>query len=486
MLTRKANAPTRPRDVVMSRAGRCAGPARAVRLNRRRFFQLGSLGLFGHGLLDVLASRGEASQRPSGSRRSARACILLFQTGGPYQCDTFDPKPHAPEEIRGPYKAVATSVPNMRVTEALPRLARHADKYAILRGVHHTIRCHNPAIYCSLVGREATEPLAVSSNTAARRTDHPHYASVLDRLRSGGASMPHHVIIPDVTSNGPSKSPGLLAGYLGAAYDPFVLGSDPNDPGYRADAVGLPPDVNPTRLGGRRTLLRQLDGQQRLLENGRGLEALDTFHRRAFALLTSARTKQAFDLAREPARLRDRYGRHTAGQGTLLARRLVEAGVPFVTVFSHTNLDKDSWDTHTKHNERSRELLPPADQSFSALLEDLAERGLLGEVLVVWLGEFGRTPRMGVQVSNNSNNAGGRDHWCNCYSVALAGGGVRGGQVVGSSDFSGGYPKERPVHISELAATIYHALGIDPRAVVHDIQGQPHLICDGNPVSELF
>jgi uncharacterized protein (DUF1501 family) len=199
----------------------------------------------------------------------------------------------------------------------------------------------------------------------------------------------------------------------------------------------------------------------------------------------SPRTKTAFDLTREPSRWRDRYGRHTIGQSTLLARRLVEAGVPFVTVFSHTDVDKGSWDTHNQHVQRvSRDLMPPADQSFSALIEDLADRGMLDEVLVVWMGEFGRTPRMGVTFSNNTNNVGGRDHWCNCYSVVLAGAGVQRGVVVGSSDAHGAYPKERPIPIRDLAATIFHLLGVDPRAELHDIQGQLRFICDGQAISE--
>jgi uncharacterized protein (DUF1501 family) len=251
--------------------------------------------------------------------------------------------------------------------------------------------------------------------------------------------------------------------------------------------MGLPDDLHRSRFHERQTLLQQLDGQQRRLEQTGAIETLNTFYQQAFSVLTSARTKQAFDLAQESPKLRDRYGRHTIGQSTLLARRLVEAGVPFVTVFSHTDVDKGSWDTHQNHHERvKRDLLPPADQSFSALLEDMGTRGLLEEVLVVWMGEFGRTPRMGVQFSNNTNNVGGRDHWCNCYSVVLAGGGVRGGQVIGSSDWIGGYPKERPVHIGDLAATLYHALGIDPRTQLYDIQGQLRFICDGNPVQELF
>jgi hypothetical protein len=454
--------------------------------HRREFLRLGNISLLGSGLLPaLLAGRAAAGGSPR-PRRQARACILLFQIGGPYQCDTFDPKPDASEEIRGPFQRIATRVPGMFVTEALPRLAQHANKFAILRGVHHTIRCHNPAIYCSLVGREATEALAVSNRTAARRTDHPHYASVVARLRPPRTTMPAHVIIPDVTNNGPAKSPGLLGGYLGASYDPLVLGQDPNADAFRVDGVGLPDDVPAQRLDRRQGLLHQLDHVHRALDRRGSLDTMDTFYRRAFSLLTSPRTKQAFDLSHEPAALRDRYGRHTIGQSTLLARRLVEAGVPFVTVFSHTDVDRDSWDTHQRHYERVGSLLPPADQSFSALLEDMSVRGLLDDVLVVWMGEFGRTPRMGVQFSNNSNNTQGRDHWCNCYSVVLAGGGVRGGQVIGSSDGSGGYPRERPVHISDLAATIFQCLGVDPRSQLYDIQGQLRFICEGNPVNEVF
>jgi hypothetical protein len=455
------------------------------RLSRRGFLQLGPASLFSAGLLDTLA--GRAGAQGSSPRGTARGCIILFQVGGPYQCDTFDPKPLAPDEVRGPFRPIATTVPGLRVTEALPRVADQAHHLAIVRSVHHTIRCHNPAIYCSLAGRELTTALAVSSQTNARRTDHPHYASVLCRLRPGSPTMPHHVIIPDVVYNGAARSPGLNGGYLGARYDPFILGSDPAAPGLRVEGSELPADVDRVRFAGRQSLLAQFDAQSRALENSGAVANAGVFHQRAFALLSSSRTREAFELNQEPERLRDRYGRHTMGQGALLARRLVEAGVPFVTVFSHTRVEQLSWDTHNRHYELSRSsLLPPADQSLAALVEDLALRGMLDTTLVVWMGEFGRTPRMGVQFSNNGNNVGGRDHWCNCYSVVLAGGGVQGGQVIGSSDGSGGYPRERPVHISDLAATIYHALGVDPRAQLNDIQGQLRYICDGSPVLEMF
>lgn len=455
-------------------------------MQRRRFLQFGGVQLLSGGLLHLLASRAGAAAKPgSGGKGKAKSCIILFQVGGPYQCDTYDPKPDAPEEVRGPYKPIATRVTGLRMTEALPLTARHADKLAVIRSVHHTIRCHNPAIYCSLVGRAATDVLAVSSQTNAKRTDHPHYASVVAKLRPRPTSMPNHVIIPNVTTNGPAKSPGLMGGYLGAAYDPFVLAADPNAANFRIDGMALPTDMDASRMGGRQTLLQQLDHQQRRVDQA--VDTLGVFYQRAFSLLTSPKAKQAFDLSQEAPRVRDRYGRHTQGQSALLARRLVEAGVPFVSVFSHTAVENRSWDTHSNHYDIcKKELMPPADQTFSALVEDLASRGLLDECLVVWMGEFGRTPKMGYMFSNAGNTPDGRDHWCNCYSVALAGGGVQGGQVIGSSDFIGGYPKDRPVHISDLAASIFHALGVDPRAQLYDIQGQLRMICDGNPVMELF
>jgi uncharacterized protein (DUF1501 family) len=296
--------------------------------------------------------------------------------------------------------------------------------------------------------------------------------------------MPHHVIIPNVTNNGPAKSPGLLGGYLGAAYDPFILGADPNAPDFNVESAALPVEMDAQRFHQRQTLLRGLDGVPTVREATGQREAMHTLYRRAFDMLTSPASRAAFDLRQEPDRVRDRYGRHQQGQSALLARRLVEAGVPFVSVFSHTDVDRDSWDTHQNHYQRVRSLLPPADQSFSALLEDLHVRGMLDETLVVWMGEFGRTPRMGIQFSNNTNNTQGRDHWCNCYPVVLAGAGIAGGQVIGSSDQQAAYPRERPVHISDLAATIFHLLGVDPRATLHDIQGQFHAICDGTPMAE--
>jgi hypothetical protein len=301
--------------------------------------------------------------------------------------------------------------------------------------------------------------------------------------------MPHHVIIPDAVLHGVYRAPGLYGGYLGARYDPFILGGDPASEGFRVEGTDLPAGVDRARFQVRQSLRQRLENQCRHLDRSGALANVDTFYRRAFELLTSSRIRRAFALHQEPARLRDSYGRHSMGQGALLARQLVESGVPFVTVFSHTRVERqdENWDTHFRHYELSRRnLLPPADQSLAALLEDLAQRGMLETTLVVWMGEFGRTPRMGVRFTNNSLGADGRDHWCNCYSVALAGGGVQGGSIIGSSDGNGAYPRERAVHINDLAATIYHALGIDPRAQLQDIQGQLRNLCDGYPVLELF
>src|SRR5437870_11822538 len=251
----------------------CEDLLNAARLTRRGLLQLGPAALMTSGLCNIVAARA-AAQSPPRRRGAARACIILFQVGGPYQCDTFDPKPLAPEEVRGPFRPIATSAPGVYMTEALPRIARHTHRFAIVRSVHHTIRCHNPAIYCSLAGREATDPMAVSNRTNAQRTDHPHYASVVARLRPPRTSMPFHVIIPNTTNNGPAKSPGLLGGYLGAAYDPFVLGADPSDPDFRVESVVMPDEMTAARFENRQSLVQRLDQQHRTLDRNAAVESM--------------------------------------------------------------------------------------------------------------------------------------------------------------------------------------------------------------------
>src|SRR5262249_55617992 len=333
----------------------CPDLLRTERWTRRRLLQVGPAALMTAGLCNVLAARAEAKPASSPRRRGgARACIILFQVGGPYQCDTFDPKPLAPVEVRGPFRPIHTSATGVTITDALPRVAQHAHRFAVIRSMHHSIRCHNPAIYCSLAGREATDPMAVSNRTNAQRTDHPHYASVVARLRPGAAAMPHHVIIPAVAPHGPAKSPGQLAAYLGPRYDPMVLAADPNDANFAVEGTDLPANLGRPRFAQRQTLLERLDQRQRFAEHAGSIESMGAFYQRAFSLLTSPAAKQALSRHSERSRIRERYGRHTQGQGALLARRLVEAGVPFVTVFSHTRVERESWDTHNRHYELSR------------------------------------------------------------------------------------------------------------------------------------
>jgi hypothetical protein len=295
-------------------------------------------------------------------------------------------------------------------------------------------------------------------------------------------SLPFHV------KNGPTPSPGQTAGLLGRAYDPFLIVRDPNDPDFRVDELKLPEEIAGQRLSGRRRLLAELNAAERVLQQDSSVQAFDEYYRQAIALLSTDRTKRAFDLSDEDPRLRDRYGRNVVGQSTLLGRRLVEAGVPFVTVYSPVaNVDDPSWDTHQNNFPRLKdELLPPADQALSAVLEDMQTRGLLDETLVIWAGEFGRTPEIGVIRSNNTNNVTGRDHWPHCYTILMAGGGVPAGAYFGSSDNTGWYPKDNPIHIGDFAATIYDAFGIDPHQLMYDSLNRPHVLAEGNPVQGLL
>jgi hypothetical protein len=453
-------------------------------LARREFLQIGGIPLLSSGLLSVIAGRSHAAER----RARIKSCLLLFQAGGVSQTDTFDMKPDCDESIRGEFQPIASNVPGMHVCEHLPQVARQMDKVCVVRSVHHRMLCHNPAIYAALSGREVGDSLAVSVKTAATRDDYPHVGSLVARFGSHTGAVPPFVAYPFQLRNGPTPSPGQHAGLLGRAGDPFVVLKDPNAGDFQVDELEFPIDVAQARLDDRRTLLAAFDVQQKWLEESAGVEALGEYYQQAYALLTARRVKTAFDLAREDDRTRDRYGRNLVGQSTLLGRRLIEAGVPFVSVYSPAeNIDGPSWDTHLENFPRlKKELLPPADQALAALLEDMHERGLLHETLVIWAGEFGRTPQIGARRSNNSNNTTGRDHWPQCYTILLAGGGVRGGTYFGKSDRLGWYPKDDPIAVGELTATILDAFGIDPRQTYRDSLGRPHVLAEGEPVSALW
>ncbi len=426
--------------------------------------------------------RAEAQAAPTRRRSApATACILLYLQGGQSQLETFDLKPGAPPEIRGELRPIATRVPGTQVCEYLPLLARLADRFALVRSMTHSNTNHNPAGYYVLSGaRPATDEFDIR----ASRDDFPHPGAVAARLRPAESAVPSCVqFSPAVVGDLAIQMPGQGAGFLGAAFDPFKVTTDPNAPDSDVEGLTRPDDVPADRLDERRRLLQRLEGLRPMEGPG-----LDAFHDRAYQLLTAPASRRAFRLDQEPARLRDRYGRHTPGQALLLARRLVEAGVRLVTVIwgGPLNSPDDFWDTHKQHFVKQRErLLPRFDQCLSALLEDLEQRGLLATTLVVSMGEFGRTPRIGQDFGNDTD-ATGRDHWPHCYSILLAGGGVAGGAVLGRSDRWTMTPADRPTRPEDVTATIYHALGIDAAAEMPDRLGRPQPLSRGRAVLELF
>ncbi|HXG11484.1 MAG TPA: DUF1501 domain-containing protein [Gemmataceae bacterium] len=448
----------------------CPGFLRA-RMHRRCFLKVGSLGLAGLTLPQLL--RAEANAAGARRKATARSVILLFQFGGPSQLDTFDPKPNAPAEVRGEFQAIPTKVPGVLVTEHLPRLAALADKYALIRSVHHKSSSHNPGAYYSLTGRE---PLINVVTLNASATDFPHPGSIVDYLDQTEREVPTSVALPTMIADGPFRTPGEFAGFLGKMYDPLWVLHDPNAPDFNVTELTLPPDVDVRRVGDRQAMLKELDDLSRLADKA-AARGMKDYRARAVDLLTSPATKKAFALHEEPSKLRDRYGRTTYGQSVLLARRLVEAGVRFVTVYYSRGIS--GWDTHKDNFPTLKgSRLPQTDQTVSALLEDLEARGLLSETLVYWTGDFGRTPKI--------NKDAGRDHWPPCQTVLMAGGGIRGGQVYGASDASAAYPHANPVRPDDITATVFHALGFDPETLIYDQLRRPMPISAGRPILPLF
>jgi hypothetical protein len=419
--------------------------------------------------------RAEAAGRAG--RGKARSVILIFNCGAPSHLDLFDPKPDAPDNIRGLFRPIATRVPGIRVTELLPRLAARADRLAIVRTVHHQHTQHNSGMYWSIVGRPYRVDDTLINPT---RTDYPSFGTLVGWLahRDGySGPLPPYVITPRPHCDSfVYITPGQFGGCLGARYDPFVLNSDPNAPRFRVPNLGLGRGMTAGRLAQRHTLEAELNGAPPWA-HAAGLGDFDVNRERVFSLLTSNAVQKAFDLSAEPAAVRERYGRHTWGQSHLLARRLVEAGVRFVTTVNGPSI---IWDTH-KNNFRllKTRLVPPMEQAFAALLDDLADRGLLENTLVIWMGDFGRTPRI--------NKDAGRDHWPQCYSVVLAGGGIRGGQVYGESDRHGAFPRTNPVSPADIHATVFTALGYDPHAITYQSpEGRPFPLSEGTAIRELL
>ena len=442
-------------------------------LTRRDFLHAGSLSYLGLSLPSLFGLKALGAVNPQRDMN----VIMLFLVGGPSQLDTWDMKPNAPAEIRGPYKPIKTNVPGIQVSEVFPKMARHADKYAIVRTLYHTAAAvHDTGHQMMQTGRLFQGGI-----------EYPHIGCVLGKLRGPKGDVPPHVLLPRPIGNTGGNMPhGQTAGFLGKLYDPFVLNADPSEPNFQVPDM-LPPEYLPAvRVDRRRAWRGLIDKSVQQFESNPDARLLDSTFHQAYTLMSSAKAREAFDLQKEPEDSRSRYGQNRFGQSCLLARRLIEAGVRFVTVnMFETVFDEITWDIHGSSPFSPigcyRDLVGPMfDAAFTQLLADLHQRGLLDNTLVVATGEFGRTPKV--------NPAGGRDHWPQCWSMLFAGGGVKGGQIVGESDEIAGAPKTRPVSPAEVAATIYQALGISLETELPGASGRPIRLVDHgvNPIHELF
>ncbi len=455
-------------------------------LHRRdAMLRLGQVGLGALTLPGLLA----AEQRRPAPRRRARSCIYLFLWGGPPQQDLWDLKPQAPAGVRSLFAPAQTVVPGLLISDQMPRLARHMDKVAVVRSLTHDSNNHEPSVYRMLTGKYDM-PFSVPRNQR-RRSHFPFVGSVLSHFSTPGV-LPACVTIPRPIGHDGVTYAGTHAGFLGPRDDPMELTAAPNAPERATHNLSLPAGLDAPRLLARRGLLRTLEDQDRCLQANRAAEGLDGFCEQAFRMLASPVAKSAFNLNQEPLAVRERYGRNEYGESMLLARRLVEAGVRLVSVtwmyiFPNGRVS-NVWDNHAGYGIhgaktgydllKSPVCIPPLDQGLSALLDDLAQRGLLEETLIAVAGEFGRTPKI--------NKDGGRDHWGACQSALLAGGGIRGGQVYGSSDAQAAYVKDHPVAPEDLLATMYHALGVPLDGEIRDRQNRPYRLCDGKPLTSLF
>lgn len=455
-------------------------------LARREVLRVGGLSACGLALGDLLRSPLGAATVPPGSAArpgKAKSCILLFLMGGPPQHSTWDPKPDAPAEVRGEIGPIATNVPGIQFGELMPTLAKQADKLAVLRAVSTDDNAHSSSGYYMLTGRPHQPKNAENANPGAPN-DWPSLGAVVQHLDRQPRSLPASVRLPcHIFNTDGSVWPGQDSGFLGRPANPWLLRCEPASPNYRVEEFALPVDVSADRLADRKSLLQSLNARLAHAEQAGAFRGYGAIAGRAFDLLSSPQARRAFQLQSEDAALRARYGASQFGQSVLLARRLIEAGVRLVQVNWFRGPDEPSdnpcWDSHARETERLKNvLLPPMDQAFGTLLEDLQARGLLEETLVVCLGEFGRTPRL--------NGRAGRDHWGPVFSVALAGGGIRGGMVHGASDRLGALPRDGLVRPEDLAATIFYALGLDPESAFEDPIGRRFAISHGNVLHSIL
>ncbi|MEZ6040137.1 MAG: DUF1501 domain-containing protein [Planctomycetaceae bacterium] len=414
----------------------------------------------------------------SQSRRRAKSVILIFNCGAPSHTDLWDMKPNAPSEVRGEFSPISTNVSGIEISELLPEVAKRMDRLAVVRTLHHSHGGHNSGMYWSTVGK----PYRIDSTLInPSRADVPCFGTLVNWLaqRDGySGSVPPYVITPQPHCDSFAYlTPGQFGSCLGSRFDPFVLNADPNAKGFQVKSLRRNDSISAERMASRSSLLDSLDLHSVALAECDMTRDLDVQRAKAMNLIATGQAADAFDLSQEPDSVRDRYGRHSWGQSHLLARRLIEAGSRFVTTVNGPSI---TWDTHKDNfNQMKNRLVPPMERAYVALLDDLKERGLLDETLVVWMGDFGRTPRI--------NKDAGRDHWPQCYSMVLAGGGIRGGQVIGESDKTGAAPRLRPVTPADIHATVFAALGYDASRIIYQLHdGRPAIVSDGDVLQELL
>jgi len=447
-------------------------------LDRRAALQVAAAGVVGA----ALPHSGPPLMAAASGGGRAKSVLLVVCSGGPGQLDLWDPKPEAALEFRGEFSPIDTAVPGVSIGEHMPRLARQLDRWSIVRTLKHVEGNHLLAMHVALTGRPTPVPRSTASDLdrVESRHDFPNFAAALDFVRPRHDGIPSGVTLPNYFIEGPLTWPGQHAGFLGARHDPWQINQDPNDPNFKVDVLNLPADVSSPRLLSRRSLLDTVNSGTASVTTPR-VKAIGEQYDVAFQLLSSDKVAKAFQIQEESDETRERYGRHKFGQSLLLARRLVEAGVPMVQAAMGI---VQTWDTHVDNWGRLKnDLLPPLDRGLMALMDDLTERGLLDETLVIVMGEFGRTPKISTLPGST---IAGRDHWPYAYSALFAGAGVRGGQVIGQTDSAAAYPVTRAWTPADVCTTVFNALGVDHDAMVIDPLGRPNHLLNGEVIEPLY
>ena len=439
-----------------------------MEIGRRDFFKIGGISLGAISPLGLSLPQVLANEAASGGRKQINV-IFMFLQGGASHLDMYDMKPNAPVEIRGKYSPARTNVPGLHLSDQLPKLGKCADKFSLIRSMHS---------FCSKHGEGDVDIMCGSPRD--KNLQAPGIGAVLSLQQKQQAPVPPFIHLGDMKH--PAHSAPGYGGYLGRAHDPFLIKENPNDSGFSVPTFDTAKEVDVDRLAGRTNLLKSLDRYQEKFERQMEFARVhNAFTEKALGLATSTKAKRAFDLSKEPDKLRDTYGRNNVGQSMLLARRLIEAGVRFVTIQGYKDTGIYAWDHHWGIFPHLEQQLPIYDSAYSALLNDLDDRGMLETTLVITAGEFGRTPKI-----NNNKRGPGRDHWADCFSLTLGGGGIKTGRIIGASDKHGAVPVDRPVSIPDFAATVYHALGLDPKAEFVAQGRRMQMLPEGSAVRELF